>query len=174
MDAWCLRHTGKIYDEDGQWAASGQIIPALLDKLLADCFFSRQPPKSTGRELFNLAWLEQKLLGHEAPVDVQATLLQLTIMAITQSIHKYCLDAEEIYVCGGGGHNTLLMDRLIGVMAGSGKKVALTDQLGVAADWVEAFTFAWLAQQTILRKTGNLATVTGATSTCGCGSSFSV
>ena len=102
------------------------------------------------------------MLGHEAPVDVQATLLQLTIMAITQSIHEYCPDVAEIYVCGGGGHNTLLMDCLIAAMAASGKKVALTDQLGVAADWVEAFAFAWLAQQTILRKTGNLATVTGA------------
>lgn len=162
MDAWCLRHTGKNYDEDGRWAASGQIIHALLDKLLADCFFSRQPPKSTGRELFNLEWLEQRLLDNETPVDVQATLLQLTIMSITKSIHEYCPDAAEIYVCGGGSHNTLLMDRLIDTIARSGKKVALTDQLGVAADWVEAFAFAWLAQQTILRKTGNLATVTGA------------
>ena len=94
--------------------------------------------------MFNLEWLEKKLLGNEAPEDVQATLLQLTIVAIAKSIHEYCPTAAEIYVCGGGGHNTLLMDCLIAAMAASGKKVALTDQLGVAADWVEAFAFAWL------------------------------
>lgn len=160
MDAWCLRHTGKNYDQDGQWAATGQIIPALLEKLLHDHFFSRQPPKSTGRELFNLEWLEEKLLGNKAPEDVQATLLELTVKAIAQSIHDHCSTATEIYVCGGGAHNTLLMNRLMGAMPG--KKIALTDQLGVAADWVEAFAFAWLAQQTMLRKTGNLAAVTGA------------
>ena len=160
MDAWCLRHIGTTYDKNGQWAATGQIILALLEELLADYFFSSQPPKSTGRELFNLEWLEGKLLGNEAPEDVQATLLQLTVMAITQSIHDYCPAAAEIYVCGGGAHNTLLMNRLIDAMPG--KKVALTVQLGIAADWVEAFAFAWLAQQTILRKASNLTAVTGA------------
>lgn len=160
MDAWCLRHTGKNYDQNGQWAATGQVIPTLLEKLLHDHFFSRQPPKSTGRELFNITWLENELLGNEAPEDVQATLLELTVMAIAKSIHNYCPTAMEIYVCGGGAHNTTLMHRLVNAMPG--KKVALTDQLGVAADWVEAFAFAWLAQQTMLRKTGNLAAVTGA------------
>lgn len=160
MDAWCLGHTGKTYDENGQWAATGQMIPALLEKLLSDYFFVRQPPKSTGRELFNIKWLENKLLGNEAPEDVQATLLQLTVMAIAKSIHEHCSTAEEIYICGGGAHNTLLIDHLIDAIPG--KKVALTDQLGVAADWVEAFAFAWLAQQIILRKTGNLTAVTGA------------
>lgn len=163
MDAWCLRHTGNSYDKEGRWAATGQVIFALLKELLDDDFFSRQPPKSTGRELFNLAWLERKLLGNEAPENVQATLLQLTVMAIARSIHEYCPTAVEIYVCGGGGHNTLLMHHLMGAMPGRpGRKIALTDQLGVAADWVEAFAFAWLAQQTILRKTGNLTAVTGA------------
>lgn len=160
MDVWCLRHTGKTYDSKGQWASTGRIIPALLQAFLSDDFFLRQPPKSTGRDLFNVQWLEKKLLGNEVPEDVQATLLQLTALTIARSIHEYCQTAEEVYLCGGGAHNTLLMDRLIDVIPG--KAVALTDQLGVAADWVEAFAFAWLAQQTILRKTGNLAAVTGA------------
>lgn len=160
MDAWCLRHTGKNYDKNGQWAMTGQIIPALLEKLLGDYFFSRQPPKSTGRELFDVEWLERKLVGNEAPEDVQATLLQLTAMAITRSIREYCPTAVEIYACGGGAYNTLLIDSLINLMPE--RKIALTDQLGVAADWVEAFAFAWLAQQAILRKTGNLTAVTGA------------
>lgn len=160
MDAWCLRHTGKTYDNNGQWATTGRIIPELLEALLADYFFVRQPPKSTGRDLFNIQWLEKKLIGNETPEDVQATLLQLTAITIAGSIHEYCRTAEEVYLCGGGAHNTVLMNRLIDVIPG--KTVALTDQLGVAADWVEAFAFAWLAQQTILRKTGNLAAVTGA------------
>lgn len=160
MDAWCLRHTGKTYDKNGQWAATGRIIPVLLEALLADYFFLRQPPKSTGRDLFNVQWLEKKLLGNETPEDVQATLLQLTAITIARSIQEYCQTAEEVYVCGGGAHNTLLLDRLIDVIPG--KAVALTDQLGVAVDWVEAFAFAWLAQQAMLRKTGNLAAVTGA------------
>jgi len=160
MDAWCLRHIGENYDRNGQWAATGQMIPALLEELMTDYFFLRHPPKSTGRDLFNIKWLEEKLLGNEASEDVQATLLQLTIMAIANSIREYCPTAEEIYICGGGAHNILLIDRLIDVVPR--KKVALTDQLGVAADWVEAFAFAWLAQQAILRKTGNLTAVTGA------------
>jgi len=160
MDAWCLRHTGKIYDNNGKWAITGRIIPALLEALLADYFFLRQPPKSTGRDLFNIQWLKKKLIGDEAPEDVQATLLQLTAISIARSIHEYCPTAEEIYICGGGAHNTLLIKRLIDAIPG--KAVALTDQLGVAADWVEAFAFAWLAQQTMLRKTGNLSVVTGA------------
>lgn len=160
MDAWCSRHTGKTYDNSGQWAATGRIIPVLLEALLADYFFLRQPPKSTGRDLFNVQWLEKKLLGNETPEDVQATLLQLTAITIARSIQEYCQTAEEVYICGGGAHNTLLMDRLIDIIPG--KTVALTDQLGVAVDWVEALAFAWLAQQTMLRKTGNLAAVTGA------------
>ncbi|MDP3664336.1 MAG: anhydro-N-acetylmuramic acid kinase [Nitrosomonas sp.] len=160
MDAWCLRHTGKAYDSKGQWAATGRIIPALLQAFLSDDFFLRQPPKSTGRDLFNVQWLEKKLLGNETPEDVQATLLQLTALTIARSILEYCSTAEEVYICGGGSHNTLLLDRLIDVIPG--KAVALTDQLGVEADWVEAFAFAWLAQQTLSGKNGNLPAVTGA------------
>jgi anhydro-N-acetylmuramic acid kinase len=160
MDAWCLRHMGRNYDKDGQWAKAGKIILTLLENLFSDHFFSCQPPKSTGRELFNLEWLDRKLVGNEAPEDVQATLLQLTVMAIVRSIDDYCSTATEIYVCGGGAHNTLLMHRLIDAMPG--RKVTLTDQLGVAVDWVEAFAFAWLAQQAVLHKTGNLTAVTGA------------
>ncbi len=160
LDAWCLHHTGEIYDNNGQWAAKGKVISSLLEDMLNDHFFSRQPPKSTGRELFNLEWLKHKLAGKELPEDVQATLLQLTVMAIARSIHEYCPIAAEIYVCGGGAHNTQLINRLIEAIPG--KKIMRTDQLGVAIDWVEAFAFAWLAQQTLLRKTGNLSAVTGA------------
>lgn len=161
MDAWCLRHLGKAYDAQGKWAASGKVIPSLLDNLLADEYFKSPPPKSTGRDLFNIAWLDDHLTGQEAAEDVQATLLALTLVTITQALHQFCPDVQEIYVCGGGGQNKALMAQL--AQTDTSKKVALTDELGIDADWVEAYAFAWLAQQAILKKPGNLPEVTGAT-----------
>lgn len=160
MDAWCLRHTGQHYDDKGYWAASGQVIPTLLQTFMADPYFEHNPPKSTGREKFNLEWLEQKISGSEIPEDVQATLLQMTVQSIAAAVVKYCPGTEEVYVCGGGAHNAALMRRLASEMPG--RLVEMTDRLGVAADWVEAFAFAWLAQRALLRKTGNLVSVTGA------------
>lgn len=160
MDAWCLQHIGDTFDKEGEWAASGEIIPALLEKLLAHSFFSLSPPKSTGRDMFNMAWLACYLFGDEKPEDVQATLLQLTAQTTASSIKEHCPLSEEIFVCGGGAHNSLLMSRLRAIL--SGKSIELTDQLGVDADWVEAYAFAWLAQQTINGKPGNLPVVTGA------------
>lgn len=160
MDAWCLRHTGKPYDKNGAWAESGGVIPELLEKLLALQFFSLAPPKSTGRELFNLAWLEGYLSGDEKPADVQATLLQLTVMGIAEAALTYFPDATEIYLCGGGARNTALVARLR--IALPDRKVELTDSVGVDADWLEAFAFSWLARQVILGVPASLPAVTGA------------
>jgi anhydro-N-acetylmuramic acid kinase len=160
MDAWCLRHTGKPYDEDGAWAESGEVIQALLEKLLMLPFFSRSAPKSAGRELFNLAWLESCLTGNERAADVQATLLQLTITAIAESVSTYFPGGSELYLCGGGARNSTLVTRLRSAMPG--RKVELTDRLGVNADWLEAFAFAWLAKQAIHGIPGSLPEVTGA------------
>ena len=160
MDAWCLQHTGKIYDENGSWAKSGRIIHSLLEKLLALPFFSLPPPKSAGRETFNLAWLERCLSGKETPADVQATLLQLTVLGIAKPVLDYFPDAAEIYLCGGGARNGMLVDALRAALPG--RKVELTDSLGINADWLEAFAFAWLAKQVIQGIPGNLPAVTGA------------
>lgn len=160
MDAWCQRHLAQHFDNDGEWAAKGHVISKLLESLLNEPFFACAPPKSTGRELFNLEWLQRHLHGWEAVEDVQATLLQLTVAAIVQSIQTHCSTASEIYVCGGGAQNAFLMYRLADALPE--KSVGLTDQLGIAADWVEAFAFAWLGQQTMLSKSGNLPAVTGA------------
>ncbi len=160
MDSWCLRHIGTTYDENGTWAESGKVIPALLEKFMSLRFFSLPPPKSTGREIFNFTWLESCLSGHEKPEDVQATLLHLTITTITNSILDYFSDATEIYLCGGGAHNKALISKLQASLPG--KKVELTDVLGANADWLEAFAFAWLAKQAILGAPGNLPSVTSA------------
>jgi anhydro-N-acetylmuramic acid kinase len=160
MDAWCLHHTGQPYDENGAWAESGKIIPQLLEKLLALPFFSLPPPKSTGREVFNLAWLESCLSGAEEPVDVQATLLQLTVAGIAGAVLTHFPKAEEIYLCGGGARNTQLVARLRAALPG--RKVELTDKFGIDADWLEAFAFAWLARQALLGAPASLPSVTGA------------
>jgi anhydro-N-acetylmuramic acid kinase len=160
MDAWVQRHLGKPFDRNGEWAQGGSIIAGLLQTLLAHEFFPRKPPKSTGRELFNLAWLESQLSGKEDPRDVQATLLELTVSSIGLAIHACCQGVKEIYVCGGGAANTALMSRLARAL--SGVPISTTAKLGVEPDWVEACAFAWLARQALILQPGNLASVTGA------------
>ena len=160
LDAWCSRHLGKTYDEGGRWAASGRILPALLERLLGHAFFAQQPPKSCGREQFNLAWLAGCLIGGEAAVDVQATLLELTAIGVQQGLSQARGAPAEIYVCGGGAHNAALLQRLQSLLPGT--RVATSDALGLAADWVEAIAFAWLAQRCLDGLPGNLPAVTGA------------
>ncbi|MDD5242149.1 MAG: anhydro-N-acetylmuramic acid kinase [Sulfuricella sp.] len=162
MDAWAMRHLGQPYDRDGAWAESGDVIPELLKKLLAEPFFSATPPKSTGRDLFNLPWLERFLSPDLIPADVQTTLLELTVDGIVTALEAHCKKAGEIFLCGGGAHNGALVRRLKRRLPD--RAIALTDDLGINADWVEAFAFAWLAKQTLDGKPGNLPEVTGAKS----------
>lgn len=160
MDAWAQRHLGKAYDEAGNWASSGCVIDALLTTLLSENFFNEPPPKSTGRDLFNLPWLEQCLQSGYKAADVQRTLLELTARSIADAINQHCAPAEEVYVCGGGAHNQALLRRLQQLLPSM--KIGLTDELGMQADWVEAAAFAWLAKRTLQREPGNLPAVTGA------------
>jgi len=164
MDAWIMRHLQQPYDRDGLWAASGIVIPSLLRALLEEPYLHAPPPKSCGRDLFNMKWLEQKLLGNETPADVQATLLALTGNAISASILQYCTGAEEVYVCGGGAHNQTLLAYLKQALPDC--HIQLTDQLGIEADWLEAIAFAWLAQQTLHGICANLPEATGARHPC--------
>lgn len=160
LDAWCLEHQGQSYDDHGNWAATGRMIPSLLEALLSLPFFVLPPPKSTGRDLFNLEWLKNHLKGNELPEDVQATLLELTVQGIVRAIQLHFPHSEEVYVCGGGAHNVQLVNRLGELLVN--KEIALTDQLGIDIDWVEAFAFAWLARQAINKAPSNLPAVTGA------------
>jgi anhydro-N-acetylmuramic acid kinase len=160
LDAWAQKHLNQPFDRDGAWAGTGKAIPALLGRLAADDFFRKTPPKSTGREDFNLAWLEQKLDGTESPANVQATLLALTANGISDAIANFCTDATGVYLCGGGARNAALVGLLTARLAP--RHVAATDTLGVNAEHVEALAFAWLARQTINAQPGNLPAVTGA------------
>ena len=164
MDAWIARHQGKPYDRDGAWARSGKAIPALLLRLLAEPYFSAPPPKSTGRDLFDLEWLQRHLNGDESPEDVQLTLLALTGESIAAALRKHCPGTQELYLCGGGAHNIALVSYLQGALPQC--RVMRTDELGIAADWMEAFAFAWLAQQTMQLRPGNLTAATGARQPC--------
>ncbi|WP_352287772.1 anhydro-N-acetylmuramic acid kinase [Psychrobacter sp. GW64-MNA-CIBAN-0177] len=170
LDAWAALHTGKDYDAGGAWAQSGQIIEPLLNQLLAHPFFAKPYPKSTGREDFNLAWLQAELQTFEqttvdtryAAADVQATLTELTAISASSQITQFIKNNKNsaVYVCGGGALNDYLMSRLRTHLPQC--SVETTASLGLEPTWVEAVAFAWLARQTLMGETGNLPAVTGA------------
>lgn len=160
MDGWIQRHLGQPYDKDGAWAASGEVLPELLNALSSHPFFAAMPPKSTGRDEFNLPWLERYLQPHYAPANVQATLLELTARTIHDALEQHCAAAAEVYLCGGGAYNAALTRRLAQLL--HPRQLALTDTLGIPANLVEAAAFAWLARQAVLGLPGNLPAVTGA------------
>jgi len=162
MDAWCHARTGQTYDDAGRWAAQGQIHAGLLARMLEDPFFAKPPPKSTGRDLFNTPWLSIQLKGFDAlpPVDVQATLTELTAQCCARSVRGAVPHCTGLLVCGGGALNDFLMARLQAALPSC--RVTSSAAHGLPPLQVEATAFAWLARQTILGKTSSLKSVTGA------------
>ncbi len=160
LDAWIERHLQQRYDKEGAWASQGTINPVLLEKLLADSYFRLQSPKSSGREYFNLTWLEKYLPPSLSPVDVQRTLVALTAQSIVSAIQHYFPQGEMI-ICGGGIHNHLMIDHI--KTNAPSFSVRSSHDYGIDPNLVEAIAFAWLAKQTLLGQTGNLPVVTGAT-----------
>jgi anhydro-N-acetylmuramic acid kinase len=162
LDDWIGRQRGAPYDDNGGWASSGRVEPELLLQFLREPYFGREPPKSTGRELFNRRWLDTHLATITRavePADVQATLAELTAVTIVQALDRLGLHGYELVVCGGGARNGDLLDRLRRL---SGQVVTTTDQHGIAAEWIEAAAFAWLAFARLRGIAGNVPTVTGA------------
>jgi len=162
MDFWCQTHTGQPFDKDGAWAASGQVHAGLLARLLGEDFLSRTPPKSTGRDLFNPAWLARHLDAFTglAAVDVQATLTEFTAQACALDVQRFAGKARRLIVCGGGALNGHLMRRLSELLPGVA--VVSSDTQGLPPLQVEAAAFAWLAFKTLRRETASLKSVTGA------------
>lgn len=165
MDNWIERHQGKRFDYNGEWAASGTVHQGLLENLLAEPFLAQRPPKSTGRELFNLIWLERKLSCFEPiePHNVQATLLEFTAQSIAQDLTKIANPNRlpcRLLVCGGGAKNGRLMTRLQALL--KHWQVCTTSEFGLDIDYVEAAAFAWLAYQRVHNLPSNLPSVTGA------------
>lgn len=162
MDIWCSEQKKEPYDQDAQFALSGEVNIELLKHFLNEIYFSQPSPKSTGRELFNLEWLNNKLAKfHVYPADVQRTLCELTATSICSEVELFSLGpSPELLVCGGGVSNPLLMQRLRALLPSW--KVQSTDDKGVSSDFMEAIAFAWLAQRRIHGLPSNLPEVTGA------------
>ena len=177
LDQWIEKHQGKAYDKNGEWAASGQVNPDLLAVLLDEDFFQLPPPKSTGRELFNLAWLEnkiQKITGKTTallPKDVQATLAEFTVQSIVLALNNIqTILPCRLLVCGGGAKNQVIMNGLKQALLNW--RIQLTTELELDIDYVEAAAFAWLAYRRMHNLPANLPSVTGATSAVSLGAIF--
>lgn len=160
LDGWCRRHLGKAYDDGGRWAAGGRVDEPLLARWLAEPYFALPPPKSTGRDLFDMAWLDAGLPAGLQAQDVQATLLALTVRSVAADLRRHAPETSRLWVCGGGALNTQLMQQLAAAL--NGVTVAPTDEAGLAVSQVEAAAFAWLAQAYMDKRPGNLTSVTGA------------
>ncbi|HBC57763.1 MAG TPA: anhydro-N-acetylmuramic acid kinase [Gammaproteobacteria bacterium] len=163
MDSWIQSQLDLPYDDNGEFASRGQVNPDLLKQLLRDDYFSEAIPKTTGRDKFNLDWLQQQLkhYGTElSPEEIQTTLLQFTIETIAAPLLDLSTNLDEILICGGGSHNQMLMQALADRL--NPLPVSSIDARGVGADWVEALAFAWLAKMTLSQQPGNLPSVTGA------------
>lgn len=162
LDAWIGRQQGERFDAEGQWAAGGHVDTALLERMSADPWFQRPPPKSTGRELFHAGWLDEHLARanpQPAPRNVQATLSELTARTVAEGIQQ-CGTVDRVLVCGGGAYNPDLLARLRRRL--DGPPVETTAAYGIDPDHVEPMAFAWLARQRIEEQPGNCPSVTGA------------
>lgn len=163
MDAWSEKINGECYDKDGAFASQGEVLPGLLNLLLTDPYFTQCPPKSTGREKFNLLWLNKQLAqleaGSHSEADIQRTLLELSAVSISDQIQSHST-ACAVFVCGGGALNPLLMQRLQALMPDH--PISDTTALNIDPMFVEAIAFAWLAEQRLLENTIPLKAVTGA------------
>lgn len=160
MDAWCHNQTGRPFDEDGHWARTGQVNESLLEDMLSDAYFERPAPKSTGKERFNLPWVETVIARHPdlSAADIQCTLVELTARSIAMQLPQE--KNLKLFICGGGAHNSFLLERL--KHAAPTAQIATTQELGLDPQWVEGVAFAWLAMRTLGREPGNLPAVTGA------------
>jgi anhydro-N-acetylmuramic acid kinase len=162
MDGWIGQHLGQAYDDRGAWAASGRVLPGLLEQLRREPYFERLPPKSTGRDLFHLPWLEAQLASFQpaSPADVQATLCEFTARACADDLLRHAPFLRRLVVCGGGALNDHLMGRLAACLPGV--LVQSTVAAGLPPLQVEAAAFAWLARQTVRREPLPLTSTTGA------------
>ncbi|CAC9436987.1 Anhydro-N-acetylmuramic acid kinase [Bathymodiolus heckerae thiotrophic gill symbiont] len=159
LDVWIKQEKNLDYDKDGVWAQSGVVNKTLLNILLEDAYFQAPAPKSTGPEYFNLGWLGQRLPADYQAQDIARTLLELSAVSISQHIPTDAI----VYLCGGGAHNFLLVERLKTLNPQSA--ITTTSDLGIDPDFVEAAAFAFFAKQTLEGKPSNLPLVTGACGT---------
>jgi len=161
MNCWILENQNKTYDENGNWASSVDHDESLLRQMLSDPYFSLPAPKSTGREYFNLGWIQEHLINHPKldPAVIQSTLCELSVTTIKDAINNSVDSIDQLITCGGGTQNKHLIARL---QASIDCDVFSSAELGIDPDYIEALAFAWLAKQTLEHKPGNIPSVTGA------------
>ena len=166
MDAWIQEHQGNTFDKNGAWASQGKVNEALLKKMLSDPFFAKAPPKSTGRDDFHLAWLQEKIGTENINAeDVQATLLQLTVQSALDALACHAPQTQKMIVCGGGTRNTALMNLLkvkAQYLLKNSLEITTSDSVGIDPQLVEGLAFAWLAWAHKEKRPANLPAVTGA------------
>ena len=159
MDAWTRKHLLKAFDHSGEWARTGEVDQGLLERCLADPYFSLSAPKSTGTDYFNLQWLEKKLVESLPPENIQATLLELTAVSVANTVGQW--KHTPLVICGGGAHNLYLKQRMQALLPLN--DITTSEAHGVSVDYFEAMGFAWLAYRYLNGAAGNLPSVTGAT-----------
>ena len=160
LDGWIQLKKGRTYDNAGEWGATGEVIPTLLEQLLNEPYFSATAPKSTGRELFNINWLQNNLIGDERDEDIQATLHELTAISIAVAVKQQEKLVEELILCGGGAHNHHLIERIVHHLPDC--QISSTEKYGLDPQLIEAMAFAWLTRETLAGRAGNIPEVTGA------------
>ena len=155
-------------DFDGALAAAGTVAEEFLQELLAHAYFERRPPKSAGREEFGAAFssalLARGIVKKLAPADIMATAAALTARSIARELNALAARAPagtpELFVAGGGVLNPVLMRMLKNALPGW--RVDTTQRLGLPPQWRECAAFAILARETMLGRTSNLPSATGA------------
>jgi anhydro-N-acetylmuramic acid kinase len=165
MDEWILLKRGAPFDASGAWSAAGRADQALLYQMLQDPYLAAPPPKSTGREYFNLPWLNRHLDEHRergmsvTEADVQATLCAFTAESVAGALASWGGQTDRVIVCGGGRHNRTLLD---GLATRIPCRVETSDEHGIDGDSIEAAAFAWLAHRTLDAQSGSAPSITGA------------
>ncbi len=139
------------FDRDGELARAGGVNQPLLERLLTDPYYQRDPPKSCGREQYGAEFVAA------TSIDV-ATATELTARTIAVAIARYPT-TREVIVSGGGAHNGFLMQRLGALVK---PRVTTSAEFGVDVDSKEAILFAVLAHETFHRRPGNIRSATGA------------
>lgn len=158
IDSYIQHALGHDFDPGGEFAKQGQINHHFLQAMLADDYFSQPAPKSTGREYFNLKWLNQfKEYEQLNTLDILATLTELTAMTLGQFLKS---GSGTLALCGGGAKNTFLKQRIAYHLPRW--HICNSSELGIDADFMEAIAFAWFAYRTINQLTANEPSVTGA------------
>ena len=163
LDAWISARRGERFDREGAWARRGQALPELLRDFMRDAFVNAAPPKSTGKEVYHLAYVEaacRRLMAPPRDEDVQASLAEFTARSVAAAIRRWGEESGDVLLCGGGRRNADLVARLGHHLAGY--RVSATDELGFDGDAVEAAAFAWLAHRRLAGLPGNVPAVTGA------------